>query len=56
MSVSSAMSLFSFHLDGLSVVESEVLQSSTISLSVSKCDLSYRSVSFTYFGALSLRA
>ena len=54
--VSSLISLLSFYLVGLSIVESGVLKSPTISVWGLVCDLSFNNVSFTYVGALVLGA
>ena len=53
-SVSSLISLVSFCLSGLSIGESGVLESPTISVCSLMCDLSFSDVSFTYVGALYL--
>ena len=52
MSISFRISLFSFCLDDLSIGESSVLKSPTISVRGSLFDLSTNSVSFMNVGAL----
>ena len=50
------ISLLSFCLTDLSIGESEVLKSPTISVWGLMCDLSFSNVSFTYVGALVFEA
>ena len=55
-SVSALISLSTFCLVDLFIVESWVLKSSTISVWSLMCNLSFSNVSFTYAGALVFRA
>ena len=52
MSVSSIISLFSFHLDDLSIGETGLLKFPTIIVWGSMCDLSFSNVSFINVGIL----
>jgi hypothetical protein len=52
MSVRSIISLFTYCLNVLAIVESGVLKSPTINVWGSMCDLIFNNVSFTNVGAL----
>jgi hypothetical protein len=55
-SVNFTVSLFSFCFHDLSIAESEVLKSPTITMCDVKCALSFSKVSYMYAGALAFGA